>query len=82
MNIGSYFILLDVEKSVAGLDEMRDVISIDEPTEGLLATIIGSTHSCGFRLSGQARRASMVQGRRAAPDRRVLNGRRSSEQLA
>lgn len=82
MNIGSYSILLDVEKSVAGLDEMRDVISIDEPAEGLLATIIGSTHSCGFRFRGPARRASMVQGRRAAPVWRLLDGRRSGEQLA
>lgn len=62
LNIGSFFILLDVEKLVEGLDEMRDVISIDELSEGLLATIIKSTHSCGFRWHGPARRASLVLG--------------------
>ena len=80
--VGSYCILLDEYKSEGGLDEMRDVISVDEPSDSLLAAVIGSIHSCWFRSRGAARRASLVQGHWAAPDRRILDGCSSGKQFA
>lgn len=52
--------ILDVEALDAGAGEMRDVIKVDELSEGLLATIFGRI--CTRRFGGiwQARRITLV----------------------
>lgn len=52
--------ILDVEAFEAGPGEMRDVIKVDELSEGLLATILGRICKCRFRCSWQTRRITLV----------------------
>lgn len=58
--------ILDVEVQEAGWGEMRDVIKVDELSEGLLAAVLGPVCSHGFGFGRPARRVVMVQRYRAA----------------
>jgi hypothetical protein len=57
---------LDVEDLEAGAGEMRDVIKVDELSEGLLAAILGPLCPHRFGCSGPARRVTLVHRQRAA----------------
>ena len=62
--------ILDVEELEAvGRGEMRDVIKVDELSEGLLAAVFGTVCSYEFGCSRPARRASLVQRHRATLER-------------
>lgn len=58
--------ILDVEELEAGPGEMRDVIKVDELSEGLLAAVLGQICPCRFGCSRPARWATLVQRHRSA----------------
>lgn len=58
--------ILDVEAFEAGPGEMRDVIKVDELSEGLLAAFLGPVWTRRFGCSWQTRRATLVQRHWAA----------------
>lgn len=58
---GDFASILDVEALEAAPGEMRDVIKVDELSEGLLATILGPICTARFGCCWQTRWVTLVQ---------------------